>query len=102
MLNVTGKTEICKPDPHLLIIGASTRAAAVSAVPAGLQPTCVDLFADSDLAGLCPVVRLPAKDFPAGFQRAAQLAPPGPFIYVGGLENHPEIVASISRSRALW
>ncbi len=33
---------------HLLIFGASARAAAFSALRAGLQPWCADLFADAD------------------------------------------------------
>src|SRR5437763_9510980 len=31
---------------HLLILGASTRAAAFSALRAGLRPSCADLFSD--------------------------------------------------------
>ena len=38
---------------RLLIFGASARAAAFSALRAGLAPWCVDLFADADLRGRC-------------------------------------------------
>jgi uncharacterized protein len=32
----------------------------------------------------------------------AERAPPGPWMYTGGLENHPEVVDAISRKRELW
>ena len=36
--------------PKILIVGASARAAAFSALRAGLAPICIDQYADSDLA----------------------------------------------------
>ena len=42
----------------LLILGASTRAAAFSAIRCGFQPRCADYFADRDLAAVCPVDRI--------------------------------------------
>ena len=42
----------------VLIIGASTRAAAFSALRAGLTPRCLDYFADRDLAAICTVDRV--------------------------------------------
>lgn len=88
--------------PDLLIAGASTRAAAFSAIRAGLKPICVDLFADVDLTRCCAVERLQAADFPSGIAQAARLADDSPWMYVGALENHPELVDLISRRRALW
>src|SRR5262245_9713233 len=90
------------PTDSILILGASTRAAAFSARRAGLIPTCIDLFADRDLSDCCTVTRLAASDFPYGFARVARSAPNGPWIYVGAMENYPELVDRVSTDRPLW
>jgi predicted ATP-grasp superfamily ATP-dependent carboligase len=88
---------------HLIICGASTRAAAFSALRAGLKPWCIDLFADEDLKAKCPVMRIPRSDYPHKLPEwIERYAPPGPWMYTGGLENHPKLVERISRSRPLW
>ncbi|MBY0523645.1 MAG: ATP-grasp domain-containing protein [Gemmataceae bacterium] len=87
---------------RLLIFGASARAAAFSALRAGLDPWCVDLFADADLEDRCSVLRLPAADYPEGFADVSVLAPPGPWMYTGGLENRSRLVKQIARLRQLW
>lgn len=87
-------------DPPVLILGASTRAAAQSAVRAGLRPLCADLFADLDLRACAGVFT--TADYPHGLEAAAAAAPPGPWMYTGGLENHPNLVARISKTRPLW
>ncbi len=87
-------------DPPLLILGASTRAAAQSAIRAGLRPICADLFADLDLRACARVLEV--AEYPRGLVAAAAAAPCGPWMYTGGLENHPGLVARISRSRPLW
>ncbi len=84
----------------LFIAGASTRAAAHSAIRAGLSPICADLFADADLRICARVIEV--ADFPRGLVAAAAAAPAGPWMYTGGLENHPGLVARISASRPLW
>lgn len=86
--------------PPLLILGASTRAAAHSAVRAGLAPVCGDLFADLDLRECARVLEV--ADYPRDLVAAAADVPRVPWIYTGGLENHPAIVRKISRSRPLW
>ena len=53
--------------PNLLIFGASVRAAAFSALRAGLQPWCADLFADADLRARCPTIQVPPGLYPQGF-----------------------------------
>ena len=88
-------------DP-LLIVGASGRAAAASAIRAGFDPFVIDLFADADTKRLGPVLRCPFADYPHGFLSLAKQAPPGPWMYTGGLENHPNVVAAISETRPLW
>jgi len=84
---------------NLIIIGASARAAAQSAVRAGFHVFAADLFADEDLRAIATAVRI--RDYPRGLLAAAERFPPGPFIYTGGLENHPEILAAISKTRPL-
>src|SRR5689334_10586671 len=87
---------------HLLIIGASARAAAFSALRAGLQPCCADLFADADLQAVCPVQRLPAGKYPQGFLELAGSERSGPWMYTGGLENRPGLVRRMAQLRPLW
>jgi predicted ATP-grasp superfamily ATP-dependent carboligase len=86
----------------LLIVGASARAAAFSALRAGRRPWCVDLFADDDLRARCPAQVIATKDYPRGLIRYFRDAPPGPWIYTGALENHPQLIEQLSRERALW
>jgi hypothetical protein len=90
------------PDDHLLIFGASARAAAFSALRARLRPWCVDLFADRDLGARCPVRQLPADRYPKGFLQATKEAPLGPWLYSGGLENRRGLIRRLARERPLW
>jgi predicted ATP-grasp superfamily ATP-dependent carboligase len=87
---------------HLLILGASTRAAAFSALRAGLRPWCADLFADADLRARCPVQRVSDKEYPRGFLNLVDADIPGPWMYTGGLENWPVLVGKMERRRTLW
>jgi predicted ATP-grasp superfamily ATP-dependent carboligase len=87
---------------HLLIFGASARAAAVSALRAGLRPWCADLFADADLQAACPVRLLTPGTYPEGFMEVEAEGPAGPWMYTGGLENRPSLVGRLSRCRPLW
>ena len=86
---------------NLLLFGASTRAAAFSALRAGLRPWCADLFADADLQARCPAMRLPSA-YPHGFLDWIGADPPGPWMYTGGLENRPWLVERLARRRPLW
>jgi predicted ATP-grasp superfamily ATP-dependent carboligase len=89
------------PD-RLLLLGASTRAAAFSALRAGLQPWCADLFADVDLVARCPVVRIDSRKYPHGF---LDVEPPQagiPWMYTGALENRPTIIGQLARRLPLW
>jgi predicted ATP-grasp superfamily ATP-dependent carboligase len=87
---------------RLILCGASTRAAAFSALRAGLRPLCFDLFADSDLAVRCPVTAVPPERYPHGLREMIDRAPPGPWAYTGALENHPELVQAVAARRPLW
>jgi len=88
---------------QLLIVGASVRAAAFSALRAGLRPECADLFADADLQARCAVRCVAAMDYPRGFLDLPSLSLPGPWLYTGGLENRPDLIAEMARRRQpLW
>lgn len=86
---------------RLLIVGASGRAAAASAQRTGYEPFVLDLFADADTERLATVFKLPMADYPHGFIDLAKRVPPMPWMYTGGLENYPDVVAAISESREL-
>src|SRR6202158_3755437 len=86
-----------KDDPvddggNLILFGASTRAAAFSALRAGLRPWCADLFADADLAACFSVQLVSANDYPGRFLNISDEAPAGPWLYTGSLENHAGVV----------
>jgi predicted ATP-grasp superfamily ATP-dependent carboligase len=83
----------------LILLGASVRAAAFSAVRAGYQPYSIDLFADRDLAAIGPAVKI--GRYPADFFAALAKAPPAHLIYTGGLENHPRVVDQLAALRPL-
>jgi predicted ATP-grasp superfamily ATP-dependent carboligase len=87
--------------PNLLIVGASARAAAFSALRAGLRPWCVDLFADCDLQQRCAITRLTGR-YPEGLRGFLESDLPGPWMYTGGLENWPRFVQEMAQQRPLW
>src|SRR5262245_61370169 len=86
----------------LIIVGASARAAAFSAIRAGMQPWCTDLFADADLQSVCPVTRIEGRAYPRGFREILENAPHAPWLYTGGLENHPRLIDRLASIRPLW
>jgi predicted ATP-grasp superfamily ATP-dependent carboligase len=91
------------PSPQpIIIFGASVRAAAFSALRAGLRLWCADLFADADLRACCPAIRVSSSTYPKGFVALSDKAPPGPWMYTGRLENHLSLVERISTRRPLW
>jgi uncharacterized protein len=87
---------------RLLIIGASARAAAFSALRTGLEPCCMDLFADADLRACAATRRIPADRYPHGFLNLIPGAEPAPWLYTGALENYPSLVERIALNRLLW
>lgn len=87
---------------HLIVLGASVRAAAFSALRAGLRPWCADLFGDLDLRARCPTTVLPPDRYPDGFLDLLSQAPPGPWMYTGALENRPRLIRQLARQRPLW
>jgi predicted ATP-grasp superfamily ATP-dependent carboligase len=89
-------------DSDIIILGASTRAPAFSALRADLRPWCVDLFGDIDLRARCPTRTIAVGDYPNDFVRLMSQAPPAPWIYTGALENWPGLVRQLARIRPLW
>jgi len=91
------------PEPHarpLVVAGASVRALAASAARAGWEVHAADLFADLDLLDVATrAVRV--RPYPEGLPAAVAAFPPGPWLYAGALENHPDVIAEISRDRPL-
>jgi predicted ATP-grasp superfamily ATP-dependent carboligase len=84
----------------MLLVGASARAAAQSARRGGLKPWAADLFCDRDLIEVCSgAVRI--ENYPHGVAQALAAAPPGPWLYTGALENHPELLDQIAAVRPL-
>jgi predicted ATP-grasp superfamily ATP-dependent carboligase len=88
----------------LVVIGASSRALAVSAARAGWRVYAADLFGDLDLrevaAGVA-CVRDQADGYPTGLVAAVRAFPPGPCCFVGALENHAEVLRAIAGDRTL-
>lgn len=84
----------------LVVIGASVRAIAESSVRAGRDVFAADLFGDRDLRAIARGYAR-AVPYPEGLPQVVAGFPPGPWLYTGGLENHPEIIAEISRNRLL-
>jgi predicted ATP-grasp superfamily ATP-dependent carboligase len=86
----------------LLILGASARAAAFSALRCRLRPYCADFFADRDLSAVCSVDRVDSASAVRGFAAVAESLPPSPWFYTGGFENLPDLVERIARRHRLW
>src|SRR5262245_6042581 len=86
----------------VVIVGASVRAAAFSALRAGLRPWCADLFGDLDLRQRCTCVVVPAQGYPENFLDLLTESPPGALLYTGALENAPRLVDRLRQRRALW
>src|SRR5258706_8042019 len=87
-------------EPNIIVVGASARAAAFSALRAGMRPYAIDLFADCDLVDVCPTVKI--KRYPQDFEQALAAAPQAPWIYTGGQENYPDLVERMSALRPLY
>ncbi|WP_235905399.1 ATP-grasp domain-containing protein [Tautonia marina] len=86
----------------VLIVGASVRAAAFSALRAGFDPVAIDLFADWDLQHVCQAHRLEPANYPEGLATQTALLPRSPWCYTGAIENHPDLIDRITRDRPLW
>jgi len=91
---------------HVLIVGASTRAAAESAARAGFRVTSIDGFADLDQHPSVRALSM-SRDFGGRFTaaavaRAARGVDADAVVYLSPFENHPAAVGRLARGRALW
>lgn len=85
----------------LNILGASTRAAAMSAVAAGYDVWCADKFGDTDLQAIATVEQ--CEQYPDDLPALLSDAPRAPWIYTGALENYPKLLAQLpNRAYPLW
>lgn len=84
-----------------LILGASTRAWASSVSRTGLVVHAADLFNDRDLLAIAAAVAVPLERYPSVLAEVANTFPGGPWCYTGALENHPELVDTITAARPL-
>jgi predicted ATP-grasp superfamily ATP-dependent carboligase len=83
----------------LLIVGASARAAAFSALRAGFEPVCLDYYGDADLAAVAPVRRVEGVQ---GLVEAIPEVPSVPALYTGAIENEPAILDALAARGPLW
>jgi len=84
----------------VVVMGASTRAAAFSALRAGFRPLCLDAFGDDDTTHHTSTERV--VDYPDGLIPLLKSLPRMPAIYTGGLENRPDILEIAARCHDLW
>lgn len=83
----------------MLIVGASARAAAFSALRVGILPVAADLFADTDLAARCCVHTI--DDYPGQLLRIFNQVAEIPWMYTGALENFPDHLSRLEATRPL-
>lgn len=72
----------------------------MSAVRAGWQVDAVDRFGDCDLAACC-ARSVKVDHYPDGIANATRQFRPSAWLYTGGLENHRDLIATISQTHRL-
>lgn len=93
------------PEPDVILAGASVRSLAESAIRDGLIPLCVDQFGDKDLSNL--LLRLCGTTdylrvvdcFDEIPNVLADIGRTVPLIAAGGIENQPQLMASLRLQR---
>lgn len=95
-----------RPGGHdLIAVGASVRAFASSAARAGWTVHAADLFGDADLRAVVATTVAPGAcgglRYPQSLVAAVAELPAAPWCYTGGLENHPDVIATIAEERPL-
>lgn len=83
----------------LWIVGSSVRAAVQSAGQAGVPAVAVDLFSDRDTREAAATRQI--RDYPWELRTLLREPPEGPWMYTGGLENYPELLAELATIRPL-
>jgi predicted ATP-grasp superfamily ATP-dependent carboligase len=84
----------------VLILGASARAAAMSAVRAGFRVWALDLFGDEDLIETAHQYHR-IKHYRDCFPAIADW-PMMPCLATGALENHPRLIERLAKERPIW
>jgi predicted ATP-grasp superfamily ATP-dependent carboligase len=105
-------TSLAEPGAYLLV-ALSGRALAVAARRSGRRALVLDLFGDTDTRTQAVDSLVVAGSLDHGFDEAALLAgaerlapagsrPPYGLVYGAGLEDRPQLLAALSRSRRLY
>lgn len=84
----------------LLIVGASGRAAAMSALRAGFRPWVIDSFGDEDLKEFAHEHRV-IRDYKE-VSSAISDWPMMPWLGTGAIENHLGLIRRLSKDRPFW
>ncbi|MDG1895425.1 MAG: ATP-grasp domain-containing protein [Fuerstiella sp.] len=94
------------PQPNVILIGASVRSFAQSALRDGIRPVCVDMFCDSDLrmslrkGGLKEAFWCrPVESFADAAGAVSDVDPNVPAVVLGGFENHTTGFRHLSSQR---
>lgn len=66
-----------------------------------MRPRGIDLFADRDLRFVAETTKLDPETYPRGIHEAVQIAPNGAWMYVGAIENQPDLVDRLAAERPL-
>jgi uncharacterized protein len=85
--------------PCIAVVGASVRGVAFSLLRAGSDVVAADLFADVDLARVCPVTRI--TNYPDELANWLANTPCDGWLYTGALENHPDLIERMAKLRPL-
>jgi predicted ATP-grasp superfamily ATP-dependent carboligase len=90
---------------HVLIVGVTTRALAVSAAGAGFRVTALDPFGDLDLRAAAEVIPM-RRDYAPGDSllaaaAAGAMVPARMVAYTSNFENYPRAVARLAEHRIL-
>ena len=88
-------------EPDCLIVGASARAAASSAVASGLRVITADLFDDRDTQSLAEH-SFKVDDYPNGLLAIRSEYRTLPVVYTGALENYPRLLTEFEDAGPLW
>ena len=92
-----------KHTADVILVGASVRSLAETAIRHRYRPHCFDMFADHDLRRILANEHLPApqqfSDFAQLPERIQDLPAAWPVIWTGGLENAPGAFETLARQR---
>ncbi|TWT33274.1 ATP-grasp domain-containing protein [Blastopirellula retiformator] len=84
---------------RIAVVGCSCRAAVACLQRSGAAALAADQFADADLRQMAPAMQL--ADYPAEIPAWLAATDATHWMYVGGLENHPEIIEAAADVRPL-